>query len=72
MRSAGRRIALLVLDADMLRDDEWTPFNYAVRRFHAAIAATSSASCDEHLLVRTAEPRCERNPVCLGDLAGMR
>ncbi len=32
MSEAGRRIALLTLDANMLRDDEWAPFNYAIRR----------------------------------------
>ncbi len=39
MASAGRRIALLTLDANMLRDDEWAPFNYAIRRIQAAVLA---------------------------------
>jgi len=39
MAAAGRRIALLTLDANMLRDEEWAPFNYAVRRIHAAVLA---------------------------------
>jgi radical SAM superfamily enzyme YgiQ (UPF0313 family) len=39
MARAGRRIALLTLDANMLRDDEWAPFNYAIRRIQAAVLA---------------------------------
>lgn len=39
MPKAGRRIALLTLDANMLRDDEWAPFNYAIRRIQAAVLA---------------------------------
>jgi len=39
MRTAGRRIALLTLDANMLRDEDWAPFNYAIRRIHAAVRA---------------------------------
>jgi len=39
MGKAGRRIALLTLDANMLRDEEWAPFNYAIRRIQAAVLA---------------------------------
>ena len=39
MARSGQRIALLTLDANMLRDEEWVPFNYAIRRIQAAVAA---------------------------------